>query len=93
MLSKEKGEGAWSKVVLEYGVGAFWDSILLLFEEVSSERLHAFGDTCFSGINARDQTQQLGSTVASTYQEKYFSVNWVSSVLTLGGWKKTVLGT
>lgn len=45
---------------------SLWDNKV---EEVSSERLHAFGDTCFSGINARDQTQQLGSTVASTYQE------------------------
>lgn len=71
MLSKKRKRRralAWSKVVLEYGVGAFWDSII---EEVSSERLHAFGDTCFSGINARDQTQQLGSTVASTYQEMF----------------------
>lgn len=64
----KKAKGAWSKVFCSMASGpfGFWESII---EEVSSERLHAFGDTCFSGINARDQTQQLGSTVASTYQE------------------------
>lgn len=72
MLSKKRTKGArLVRSVLEYGVGAVWDSII---EEVSSERLHAFGDTCFSGINARDQTQQLGSTVASTYQENILAL-------------------